>query len=239
MRQIKQLSDYFPIDKEGIFTAFINPVWVVDLPDSEELDTYFMLNYGEKLGNKLVDFYADDTDGTVKGDKLYALAKMVYNLNSVKWSHLYDVYKAEYNPIENTDFVETINNTGFVDSRTTGESTANGSANTATNGSTTGNNTSDSDVYGFNSATAVGDSKLIGNTTDTTNSTSNTTNNNFMHDENTKYDINNHNSTHKKHGNIGVTSTTELMQGTVDFWKWSFVDQVCKDICNIIALSIY
>ena len=42
--------------------------------------------------------------------------------------------------------------------------------------------------------------------------------------------------------NAVENETWELTDGAsyeVEFWKWSFIDQVCKDICDIIALSIY
>ncbi len=48
-----------------------------------------------------------------------------------------------------------------------------------------------------------------------------------------------HTSEHRKHGNIGVLENQSMLQSEVDFWKWSFIDQVCKDICDLIALSIY
>lgn len=239
MRSMKQLSDYFPIDKDGLFTAFQNPVWVVEFPDSEELDTYFMLNYGERLGNKLVEFYADATDGTVKGDKLTALAKMVYNLNSKKWEHLFKVYQAEYNPIENTDFVETINDNTITDKTGNNSTVSNGTAQTNGSGTNTGNNTANNNVYGFNSASAVGDSQTSGNNTDTTSTSSQTISHGDSVDNSHLFGNDVHTSTHKKHGNIGVTSTVELMEGEVAFWRWSFIDDICKDICNVIALSIY
>ena len=232
MQTIKQLSDYLPLGSTGIFSSFDNPVWAVDFPDTDELDTYFILNYGERFGSKIIENFADETDGTVKGENLKTLSKIIYDINSRKWSHLYDVYKAEYNPIENTDFVETINDNDTFDSNSAGNSTSNGAASTTSNGSVAGSNSSDNDVYGFNSVSAVGESTISGNNSETTNSTSNTTNNNSMNDTSEKHDINTHQSIHKKHGNIGVTSTTELMQGTVDFWKWSFIDIVSMSCRN-------
>lgn len=239
MRTMKQLIDYFPIDQDGLFSAFQNPVWVVELPDSAELDTYFMLNYGERLGSKIVDYYADASDGTVKGDKLTALANMIYTLNSKKWEHLFKVYMVEYNPIENTDFVETINDT-TVNNRT-GNSTSNSSGSATTNGTgtNTGNNSGSGNVFGFNSAAAVGDTTTTGNNTDTTTTNSTTTSTGNNTDSSTSTDSGTHTSTHIKHGNIGITSNVELMTGEVNFWKWSFIDDICKDICNVIALSIF
>ena len=239
MRAMKQLSDYFPIDSDGLFTSFINPVWVVELPDSEELDRYFILNYGDRLGNKLLEFYADSEDGTVKGDKLAALASMIYNINSKKWEHLFKVYMVEYNPIENTDFVETISE-NTVNERTGNTTTqSNGTATTEGSGTNTGNNSGAGNVFGFNSSEAVGDTTTTGSNEDTTQTQSTTESHGDSEDNSTINDHGTHSSTHIKHGNIGVTSNVELMEGEVKFWEWSFVDNICKDICNVIALSIY
>ena len=52
---MKKLSDYLPITGTGLFTAFNNPIWATSFQDSEELDTYFYLRYGDRIGNKLID----------------------------------------------------------------------------------------------------------------------------------------------------------------------------------------
>ena len=236
---LKKISDYLPITSDGIFTSFINPVWAVPFPDTEELDRYFILRYGDRIGSKIIEFYADSTDGTVKGDKLAAMSKMVYDINARKWEHLFGVYEAEYNPIENTDFIETIKdtnqNTRVIDDDTTNT----GSATTTSSGTSTDTNNGAGNVYGFNSASAVGDTTTTNSGTSTTSATSTTTSSGSATDDSTITDNGTHDSEHRKHGNIGITSTVELMTGEVEFWKWSFIDQVCKDICDIIALSIY
>lgn len=239
MKIMKQLDDYLPIGSEGLFTSFVNPIWVVDFPDTEELDIYFILNYGERIGSKLIDYYADETDGTVKGENLFALAKMVYNLNAKKWEHLYGVYKSQYNPIENTDFIETISDTTTNNRVGNSQSHNNGTSTTTGSGTVTGSNSNDTGVYGFNSASAVGERTAAGSNTDTTSTTSTTTSANDNTDTDTVNDLGTHKSEHRKHGNIGVTENVTMLEHEVDFWKWSFIDDVCKDICKIIALSIY
>ena len=236
---MKKLSDYLPITSDGLFTSFINPVWAVPFPDTEELDRYFILRYGDRIGSKMCEFYADSTDGTIKGDKLTALASMVYNINSRKWEHLYGVYKADYNPIENTDFVETITDINGNTRTLNGVTTSGGTATTVSTGNSTDSNNNDNNVFGFNSVNAVGDNQSIGSGSSNTSANSTTTSSGNTTDNSTITDNGTHDSEHRKHGNIGVTSTVQLMEGEVEFWKWSFIDQVCKDICDIIALSIY
>ena len=236
---MKKLSDYLPMTGDGLFTAFNNPVWATAFQNSTELDTYFYLRYGDRIGNKLIDNYADEVTGIVDSTNLIHLASLVYSINSKKWEHLYKVYNADYNPIENTDFIETItdtnSNTKVIDSDGTSSGTATTNSNATNTGSTSGAN----NVFGFNSTNAVGDSTSSGSNTDQTYANSSTTTSGSTTDDSTITDNGTHTSEHRKHGNIGVTENVTMLEHEVEFWKWSFIDQVCKDICDIIALSIY
>ena len=236
---MKKLSDYLPMTGDGLFTAFNNPVWATAFQNSTELDTYFYLRYGDRIGNKLIDNYADEDTGIVDSTNLIHLAALVYSINSKKWEHLYKVYNADYNPIENTDFIETItdtnSNTKVIDS----DGTSSGTATTNSNATNTGSNSGDNNVFGFNSNTAVGESTSSGSNTDQTYANSSTTTSGSTTDDSTIIDNGTHTSEHRKHGNIGVTENVTMLEHEVEFWKWSFIDQVCKDICDIIALSIY
>lgn len=236
---LKKVSEFLPVTSTGLFSAFNNPVWCVSFPNAEELDTYFYLMYGDRLGCKMLQFYADSTDGTVKGEKLLQLANMIYTVKGKSWEHLYGVFKAEYNPIENTDFIETITestgNTKVIDTDTTNG----GTASTTSSATNSGTNSGANNVYGFNSVTAVGDSTSSGSNSDTTSATTSTTTTGTGTEDTTVTDNGTHTSEHRKHGNIGVLETQSMLQSEVDFWKWSFIDQVCKDICDLIALSIY
>lgn len=248
---MKKLSDYLPTINDSIFSAFNNPIWATAFQDSAELDTYFYLRYGDRIGNKLINNYADEDTGIVDSTNLIHLAALVYSINSKKWEHLYKVYTSEYNPIENTDFVETYNDTRH--NVTVGNSVTTGQMTTTDEGQTTGQmtNTVDNHVAGFNSVNNVNSSDST-NTTDygTENGNPVKTKNTTTVDYGTKSgtpvttdatgtgDTTIDHELHK-HGNIGVTETVTMLEHEVEFWKWSFIDQVCKDICDIIALSIY
>ena len=236
---MKKLSDYLPITGDGLFIAFNNPIWATAFQNSTELDTYFYLRYGDRIGNKLIDNFADEETGVVASTKLTELATLVYSINSKKWEHLFKVYNADYNPIENTDFIETItdtnSNTKVIDS----EGTSGGTASTTSSGTSSGSNSQDNTKFGFNSSTAVGDTSTSGTDSNTTSATTSTTTSGSTTDDSTITDNGTHTSEHRKHGNIGVTENVTMLEHEVEFWKWSFIDQVCKDICDIIALSIY
>ena len=311
---LKKLKDYFPIGTIGLFGTFNNPLWIKAFPDSDELDLYFTMRYGEKTAAEFMNAFLDDSGAlTVEGRQ--RLAKVIYSINFKKWEHLFKIYNAEYNPLENTDFVETIKDinsniktvdtdnidnfssssvnasSGSSEGSTSGstlisstgstETSSTGSTETSSTGSTdassTGNNSISNSKYGFDSVAAVGDTESSGSNSDTSTSslenesstsanssdststnssdststtasdstsstssnTNSTTNASTSSEDSTITDNGTHDSEHRKHGNIGVTSTVTLMTEEKDFWKWSFIDAVCLDICEIIALSIY
>lgn len=104
----KRLNSYFPdaLEGNGIFTAISQISWFPNVVPAH-VDTYFMLKHGDKLASKVLDKFADE-DGHVTGAKLNTLANVIHNAYITNWEHEYKTLTVEYNPIENTDFVETI-----------------------------------------------------------------------------------------------------------------------------------
>ena len=104
----RTLSSYFPdaLEGDGIFTAIAQISWFPNVVPSH-LDTYFMLKHGDKIASKVCDKFADE-EGIIEGNKLNALAHVIHNAYITNWEHEYKTLTVEYNPIENTDFVETI-----------------------------------------------------------------------------------------------------------------------------------
>ena len=209
----KELKDYFPdgITGDGIFTAISKISWFPGVAPAQ-LDTYFMLMHGEKLASRALDNFTND-DGVVTGTKLQSLARMIHNTYINNWEHEYKTLTVEYNPIENTDYVETYKGSA--------SGTA-GGTNTETGGVTTEN-----DTYGLGGSTAAHDSKSTTTFNNHQTSLSSTSSGSDQHEI-------------RKHGNIGVTTNADMIQGDINVWQLNkFYDILCKDICNIIALSIF
>ena len=213
----KELKDYFPdaVTGDGIFKAISNISWFPGVKPAA-VDTYFILMNGEKLGSKILDAFAD-SDGIIQGDKLKALATMIHNKYITNWEHEYKTLTVEYNPIENTDYVETY--TGSASGTSGGTTTEGGKVktNTLTNG--------------------LGSSSLVPDSETTqdfapggANRTTTVSGNSSGSDE---HEI-------RKHGNIGVTTNAQMIESDIDVWKLNnFYDILCKDICDVIALSIF
>ena len=142
----KELNTYFPngLEGNGIFKAIAGISWFPGVVP-ENVDTYFMLKHGEKLASKVCDKFADD-DGIIQGDKLKQLAQVIHNAYIVNWEHEYKTLTVEYNPIENTDFTETIKDKTHKD--TEGNNITTGKTTTSNEDVTTGKYTNDNVTTG-------------------------------------------------------------------------------------------
>jgi hypothetical protein len=213
---MKELKDYFPNGYEGsgIFTAISSISWFEGVSPSN-LDTYFMLSHGEKLASKVCELFAD-SDGHITGDKLKNLARILHNANIESWKRQYEALMAEYNPIENTDYVETYT----------------GSASGTSGGSTvqTGKVKTENDTYGFNSSSAVHESAST-TTYDADHPVTSTVSANSSGSD--EHEI-------RKHGNIGVTTNAQMVTEELRLRATNkFYDILCSDVCKMIALSIF
>lgn len=248
----KTLNTYFPdgLSGDGIFSAISQISWFPNVQPAA-LDTYFMLKHGEKLASKVCDKFADD-EGHITGIKLNALANVIHNAYITNWEHEYKTLTVEYNPIENTDFVETITDTTHKENEgnniTTGKMTVGNTS--ATTGTFT--NSNEYNVAGFDSATNVPssdsstttdygtdqDNPLTVESTATTDygtktGTPLTVDNTGSEDVTFEHEL-------RKHGNIGVTTNAQMIASDIDVWRLNkFYDILCQDICKVIALSIY
>ena len=155
---MKTLKEYFPtsINGNGIFTEIAKIEWFEGLNPSS-FDTYFIIKVGDRIASNSLKFFVND-NGIVAGEKLTLLAKTIYNINKISWKNIYRDLTVEYNPIENTNYVEVVtdsatsNGTGSTQSSGTGASTGN-----VTNGK-----------YAFNSSESVPDTTTTSGTNDTT-----------------------------------------------------------------------
>ena len=215
----KELKEYFPdgIIGNGIFSAISQISWFPGVKPAQ-VDTYFMLMHGEKLASKVLDNFTNE-DGEVEGEKLKALATMLHNCYMNNWEHEYKTLTVEYNPIENTDYIETYK--GKASGTAGGTNTETGKVETTT------------DTYGLGSSSAAHDSKSTtdfapgGDTNAHKTTLSSTSSGSDEHEI-------------RKHGNIGVTTNAQMIASDIEVWQLNkFYDLLCSDICKVIALSIF
>ena len=219
---LNEWIDKFP-SIETIFDRVSKELKIFTILTSDEMFEYFCEKYGER------DFYRPfDIQNSVNNIDAVARASAYIALygksHKYEYDKLVDTLSLEYNPIENYSMTEkgkdmripNITQTG------TGENVNNASAdNTATTGKTTFDK-SDS----FTNATQT---KNAGTTSDTTNIT---TTNKTMGDETTTHEI-------TRSGNIGVTTSQQMIESERKLAMFSVVDLFIKAIADIILIGVY
>ena len=167
------------------------------------------------------------------------------------WNKLYSTTKLEYNPIWNKDGTitetEEVSRTGDTSgtSNTTTASSGKSSTTTATNGSSSGNSETDTYVFGFNESsgaqsgrtTESGAGTSSGNSTENGTSSGNSTENgtsseNRRDDEKRTY-------TRSEQGNIGITTTQQMIKEEREVDDFSIIDYIAKDILHKMCILVY
>lgn len=183
-----------------------------------ELDTIFRYI---KAKNLICNSLCED----ISGD---ALAGIVYSYNIENWQKLWENYIAKYNPIDNYNRHE---ETVLTD---TGNDTTvkNGSMTNTMTGSTTAVDTST--IYAFNSDNAA---NVSGGQSSVTPDTTATDTFNNVEDKRTL------NTEHKTvsdiSGNIGATTSAQMINENINLWKWNYFDDVFDSIIRLITTGVY
>jgi hypothetical protein len=175
------------------------------------------------------------------------IAGVVYTMMNRKWERLWNLYKLEYNPIQNYNITEE----ETIDTDTTTETTDTGTVTTVTDAdsSQTGtvadasNGSRNDGVFGFNSSSAVGSDTSNGTYSNTrtdnlasTNDATETETRNLAGSNTGTRDVD---RSLTRSGNIGVTTTQKMVESELEVWKWNFFRTVFRDISEICCLDIY
>lgn len=188
----------------------------------------------ENIENKL------DKPFTLTEDQRATLADIIYNRYKVKWQKLYAVLSLEYNPIENYSMVEEETPNISRKHTVSDDYATSDEKKTKTDYTVESENENDVDSYGFNSETPVptGDSSGTSKTRtqgDADNNVETSTHRQTGYTEETE-------SGDRKltrAGNIGVTTSQQLIESEVELWKWNFFDTVYSDLDKVLTLPIY
>lgn len=235
----KRLIDVYddPFTTGGLFSilnTFAVP-WVDDM-DATTLDTEYFYNIsGQKIISPLVRRVLG-TDAVLDNTKRTKLADVIFKMNALNWSKQYETLSLEYDPISNYDMTESesIENENSREKTNTGTQTNSGTQTV----NTTSTGTSENEIYGFNSQVAVGDrDTTTGGTVSATSTDSNTRTDNLSEGETGDSTTT---RTLTRSGNIGVTTSQQMVQSQRDLWLWNFFyNIVFPDIDRILTLSTY
>ena len=234
------------IEGAGFFTTMLNSVTPEEYPayfaGKETLldDGIISYAYGRELGtmyDAIKDVVIDVTD---------LRASIAYETLVVfreAWDNIYKSLTANYNPINNYSMTEsgqdTRTNTGTQSTSGVSSGTETETPNLTT--TATGENNSDGGLFGFNSAASVPSDTTHGTNTNTntqsgtvnteTGGTSSTT----RTDDLTEKSVH----TFERSGNIGVTTSQQMIESELELRKKQFYSIVYSDIVKHLCLSVY
>ena len=197
------------------------------IPSTENIPTFILNNlsdYNNYFVTKYKGWEVSPIYENAQGNIIQGLVNLdVTNLiktNTYKYSTLYNTTRLTYDPIANVDGTETITTTkeGSEIDRGSNKFTP-GTTSTTTNKSN-----------------AYDDTELRENAEDTTTASGedNTEYSNTKTFDNYKEVVQN-----VRKGNIGVTSTQNLIEQERNISLFSIIDVVCSDIAHLILLGVY
>lgn len=184
-------------------------------------EDYYFSHSGEKSTsitfNKLYDLFKNENDIVRKQKTIPIIARMIINRYLDNWLKIYDAYfNTDYKPLENYSMIEEENYTGKDATNTDLQTTNNGS--------------SGSNVYGFNTTALDGvkyDKTINDNTQD------------LKGDKDNNFTDKTFNKTLTRSGNIGVTTSQQMLESELNLRKYDFYQQVYKDVDKILCSYIY
>lgn len=234
MLKITRLNDVFTDwIPNGIF-KFLNALDVpwknVPTITTQELDIAY---HGARSGQKIVSSLVDNliTDNTLSDDNKQNIAMAIFAKYSTNWEKLWSTMSVEYNPIENYSMTETETESD----KHAGTNSFDGSDISVNSENTVQNTQNNNQLYGFNSTDPVNADKSMGdNIQDVSGNTNRTTKNSGTENLNIDRD-----RTLKRSGNIGVTTSQQMLQSERDLWVWNFFDTVFRDVDTFLTIQIY
>ena len=194
--------------------------------------------------------------GWVKGQiSELNIANYLYKMYGDKWDKMYDVMTEEYNPIHNykmhqTEHIDDVrdeNNTNDGQSNITieGDGTTSRTGSSERDISNTASNSSD--VYAFNSENASHDSS--GSNSATTSDDVSSSDSATSHDEEVTTTSNSNVGTFtadndrdselSREGNIGVTTSQQLIEAELEVRRHIILDVIRDDITYVMTLPYY
>lgn len=201
----------------GIFAGLTGVPWDNDTSvDKIALDIeYFGNHSGLKESSPLVEKMTDwPNDNQLSAVEIGRLHQIILNKYAVSWAKLWDAIKAVYDPLENYNMTE----------KTTPGVTTTRKENTDINVV----NNANGNVYGFNSASAV-PASVSGGTSHTTGDKAK----NYSEESKSGFDQ------LERSGNIGVTTSQQMLEQEINIRKHQFFDIVFADVDRILTINYW
>lgn len=245
-----RLADVFTgITGGALFTAINTAMGesaIFPADDTDILDLEYLGNHsGGKIISPLVYRLLQVGESeTLTEANVTTLAKVIVNRYGRQWVKLNAVFSAEYNPVENYSMLETMTDDvketvyGHVNTRENDLTHAKTGTETLENGLQV---VTDSDVYGYDSGTATPSEKETATNSgdDVTRYDTSDTDSGTQTDTESGTDTETRNYELTRAGNIGVTTSQQMLQSEIDLWQYDFMQIVYSNIDNVLSLDIY
>lgn len=157
-----------------------------------------------------------------------------------KWKHIWDALNTQYKPLDNYSMLE--ERTPDITKETTYDTTDERTPNITKTTNGTGNTTTDGEtnIFGFNSTSGNPSSSMSGNQTDTiTDRTETETGTDTTTKGGTITDTESGKETIERSGNIGVTSSQQMLEQEWQVRQHDFYEMIYRDIDSILCLKTY
>lgn len=218
-KKLNRLEDVLSNPLQAIFHALedFNVPWKsLDISISLDSD-YNICHSGKKITSPLVDFFIDSETGKIDSTSMVLLANVIYTKYGVKWNKQWETMFFEYDPISNYDMTEIMTDDETVHEFGHGMQ-----------GAYTVDGTIENKKAGFNSSDYQKDTQNI--------SQNSGTQSNVESGSNT--DTRNYTLT--RSGNIGVTTSQQMIESERQLWMWNFFDLVVyPDIDRVLTINMY
>lgn len=235
---LNSILNYWQTNK-GIFAVLnnYNVPWKNEIePDILDLEYIGNISGNKTISPLIAKMIQADGVNALTDVRLSQLALIIYNLNSLKWGKLWDTFNLEYNPISNYDMTEVESIDENSDSTRNNKGTVENSDTQHVNGSSSGDNTGLR--YAFNSTTAKNttggeqsatmQSALTGSSTRTDNLIA------------TDTEMRAINRSLKRSGNIGVTTSQQMIDSERKLWLWNiFYKVIFPDLDHVLTIDTY
>lgn len=244
-----------------IYTSWTDCPWATDITAATlDLD-YYAARSGRKLISPMVRLMLDDADlDQLDATLMGSLAGLITARFANQWDRLWNVFIAQYVPLENYNMTESLTDDdttvthGKTTTRTLNDThTKTGTETQApatTQTTTHPTETVSNDIYGYDSSSPSPSDKtqtsytgtdtvvMSGNDTLTYNTTD--ANTGTITDADSGTTTTEHGHTLTRSGNIGVTTSQQMLQSEIDLWKmFDFFKIVYADIDSILTLPVY
>lgn len=256
-KQNSTLSSYFPdaaSQGNGIFSEMVSygAPWGSGI--GMDMD---MLYFGYHSGIKCPSMFIENLSNNGLANR-QLVARLLYDMFGLAWTNLWNVMRAEYEPLQTYRLTEEIDRAQM---RTTDYTRTDAATNSYSDDNTLNSEVKSTGAvtvtieanathsqYGFNSSEAVPTNTNTEGSThttendlaDTTESTTTTKGDNST--SLSRNDIGKEGIeegiTRTKFGNTGQHTTQELLRQEFNLWRWNFYRQVFKDVDSVIALLI-